>query len=157
MGRINLGDWRRPGGKSRGVKCVPVSAPPPLNVKDLEGYFDNLAAAATNEKAVLGQLVANNTPLTETNAEMTEAVKHLQANVQMLRQEMKEFKQLWSVAVVATEVDAATGERKAAGLRNFAPIANVRCITCRMSASNWPKTQVSGLHLGVRACDGGDR
>ena len=62
----------------------------------MEGYFDNLAAAATNEKAVLDQLVANNTTLTATNAEMADAIKHLQATVQMLRQEMKDFKLLLS-------------------------------------------------------------
>ena len=94
MTRINLGEWRRPGENARGVRFAPVAAQPPPNAKDLEGYFDNLAAAATNEKAVLGQLVANNTTLTETNAEMAEAIKHLQATVQMLRQEMKEFKLL---------------------------------------------------------------
>ena len=29
-------------------------------MKDIERYFDNLAAAAINEKSVLEQLVANN-------------------------------------------------------------------------------------------------
>ena len=37
------------------------------DVKTLEGYFDNLAAAATNQKDVLNQLVLNNTMLTNTN------------------------------------------------------------------------------------------
>ena len=54
------------GGNARGVRFAQVAAPPPPNAKDLDWYFDNLAAAATNKKAVLGQLAANNATLTET-------------------------------------------------------------------------------------------
>ena len=36
-------------------------------MKALEGYFDNLAAAAVNEKSVLEQLVVNNTKLVAKN------------------------------------------------------------------------------------------
>ena len=36
-------------------------------MNSLEGYFTNLAAAATNEKELLTQLVLNNTTLTTTN------------------------------------------------------------------------------------------
>ena len=81
-------------GNSRKVQFAPVTAPPPPTTKDLAGYFDNLAAAATNEKAVLDQLVANNATLTTTNVKMTDAITSLQANVQMLRQEVSGFKQL---------------------------------------------------------------
>ena len=33
----------------------------------MEGFFDNLAAEATNDKAVLAQLANNNTKLVNTN------------------------------------------------------------------------------------------
>ena len=36
-------------------------------MKALEGYFDNLAVAAVNEKFVLQQLVLNNTELATSN------------------------------------------------------------------------------------------
>ena len=35
-----------------------------VGMKALEGYLENLAAAATNAKSVLDQLVTNNTKLT---------------------------------------------------------------------------------------------
>ena len=81
-------------GNARQLQFAPVTAPPPPTTNDLAGYFDNLAAAATNEKAVLDQLVANNATLTTTNAEMADVIKSLQANVQMLRQEVSGFKLL---------------------------------------------------------------
>ena len=37
------------------------------NMNSLKGYFTNLAAAATNEKELLTQLVLNNTTLTTTD------------------------------------------------------------------------------------------
>ena len=37
------------------------------NINTLEGYFTNLAAAATNEKELLNQLVLNTTTLTKIN------------------------------------------------------------------------------------------
>ena len=44
-------------------------------MKALEGYFDNLAAAAVNEKSVLDNLVANNTNLAATNKNLVAMVK----------------------------------------------------------------------------------
>ena len=79
---------------SRGCGKCSEAAPPPPTTKDLAGYFNNLAAVATNKKAVLDQLVANNATLTTTNAEMADAIKSLQVNVQMLRQEVSGFKLL---------------------------------------------------------------
>jgi len=58
----------------------------------LEGYFDNLAAAATNEKAVLDQLVANNTKLAATNATLAAAVKSLQEDMKNVRLEIQGLK-----------------------------------------------------------------
>ena len=48
-----------------------------VGLKALEGYFDNLAAAATNEKIVLEQLVASNANLDATNEELVAVVKNL--------------------------------------------------------------------------------
>ena len=39
-------------------------------MKDVEGYFDNISTAATNEKSVLEQQVANNAKLAVTNEEL---------------------------------------------------------------------------------------
>ena len=41
----------------------------------MEGFFDNLAAAATNENAVLSQLTDNNTKLVNTNEKLSVSVK----------------------------------------------------------------------------------
>ena len=46
-----------------------------MGMKDLEGYFDNLTAAATNKKLVLDQLVANNAKLAATNKYLVAIVK----------------------------------------------------------------------------------
>ena len=49
----------------------------------LDGYFDNLAAAATNENSVLEELITNLitlttlTTLTTSNAEMSDTTKKL--------------------------------------------------------------------------------
>ena len=45
-------------------------------MKALERYFDNLAAAAVNEKSVLYQIVANNTKLASTNEDLVAIVKN---------------------------------------------------------------------------------
>ena len=45
-------------------------------MQSLEGYFDNPAAAAVNEKLVLEQLVANNTKLATTNKNLVAVVKN---------------------------------------------------------------------------------
>ena len=71
---------------------LPVTAPPPPTAQELEGYFDNLAAAATNEKAVLDQLVSNNTKLAATNATLAAAVKSLQEEMKTVRLEVQGLK-----------------------------------------------------------------
>ena len=45
------------------------------NMNSLEGYFTNLAVAATNKKEILTQLVLNNTTLTTTNESLVDLVK----------------------------------------------------------------------------------
>ena len=44
------------------------------NINTLKGYFTNLAAAATNEKDLLNQLVLNNTTLTNSNKSLVALV-----------------------------------------------------------------------------------
>ena len=48
-----------------------------VGMKVLEGYFDNLAASAINEKSVLDQLVANNAKIAATNEELVVIVKNV--------------------------------------------------------------------------------
>ena len=53
---------------------------------EIEGFFDNLAAAATNDKAVLAQLANNNTKLVNTNEELAASVKRLTNETKQLQQ-----------------------------------------------------------------------
>ena len=48
------------------------------SMKAIEGYFDNLAAAAVNKKSVLKKLVTNNTKLAATNKNLVALVKNYQ-------------------------------------------------------------------------------
>ena len=45
-------------------------------MKALEGYFNNLAAAAINKKSVLEHLLANNSKLAATNKDLVAMVKN---------------------------------------------------------------------------------
>ena len=56
-------------------------------MKYLEEYFDNLAAAAVNQKLVIEQLVANNTKLAATNENLVEIVKELTNDIKSLKRE----------------------------------------------------------------------
>ena len=75
--------------------------PPPLNNKleedngdfnTLEGYFDNLAAAAVNEKGVLKQIVLNNTTMSMSNESLVTLVKNLSNNIKNLEPEVSRMK-----------------------------------------------------------------
>ena len=61
-------------------------------MKALEGYFDNLAAAAVNEKSVLEQLVENNTKLAATNKNLVAIVKKLTNDIKNLKRETSRLK-----------------------------------------------------------------
>ena len=52
--------------------------------KTLEGYFDNLSAAATNEKGILNQLVLNKTTLAASNESLVALVKNHQNEIKNL-------------------------------------------------------------------------
>ena len=57
-------------------------------MSDMEGFFDNFAAAATNDKAFLSQLTDNNTKLVNTNEELSASVKKLTSENRQLQQEI---------------------------------------------------------------------
>ena len=58
------------------------------NLKHLEGYFDNLAAAAVNKKGVLQQLVSNNTTLSTSNESLAAFVKNPSNGIKNLEREI---------------------------------------------------------------------
>ena len=58
-----------------------------VGMKDLEVYFNNLAAAAINEKLVLEQLVANNSKLIATNTDLVVLIKTLSKDIKNLKRE----------------------------------------------------------------------
>ena len=58
----------------------------------LEGYFTNLAAAATNEKELLTQLVLNNTTLTTINESLMALVKKQAGDLKNLERELARLK-----------------------------------------------------------------
>ena len=62
------------------------------DIKTLEGYFNNLAAAATNEKDVLKQLVLNNTTLATSNESLVALVKNQQNEIKNLERELSRNK-----------------------------------------------------------------
>ena len=61
-------------------------------MKTLEGYFNNLAAAAVNEKYVLKQLVLNNTTLATSNKSLGALVKKQNNEIKNLKQELYRIK-----------------------------------------------------------------
>ena len=60
---------------------------------ELEGFFDNLAAADTNEKAILAQLADNNTKLVNMNKELAASIKRLTNETTQLQQEINTLRQ----------------------------------------------------------------
>ena len=60
----------------------------PIGIKELDGTFNNLAAAATNEKAMLEELVKSNAVLTKTNPELSATNKTPADENHNLRQEV---------------------------------------------------------------------
>ena len=59
----------------------------------MEGFFDNLAAAATNDKAVIAQLTDNSTKLVNTNEELAASVKNISNENIQLQQEINTLRQ----------------------------------------------------------------
>ena len=61
-------------------------------VKNLEGYFDKLADAATNDKDVLQQLVLNNTTMATSNKSLVALIKNQQNEIKNLERELSRYK-----------------------------------------------------------------
>ena len=62
------------------------------DLKTLEGYFDNVAAAAVNEQGFLKKLVLNNTTLATSNESLVALVKKLSNNIKNLEREISRLK-----------------------------------------------------------------
>ena len=63
-----------------------------VGLKALEGYFNNLAAAAVNEKGFLQQLVLNNTTLSTSNESLVALVKKISGDIKNFEQEISRQK-----------------------------------------------------------------
>ena len=55
---------------------------------EMEGFSNNLAAVATNDKAILAQLTYNNTKLVNTNEELSASMKKLTNENRQIQQEI---------------------------------------------------------------------
>ena len=62
------------------------------NMMAFEGYFDNLAVTAVNEKSVLQQLVSNNTKLAASNKSRVTMVKKLTGDIKNLERDNSRLK-----------------------------------------------------------------
>ena len=83
------------------LHTVKINTPPPLDnqleeeevgIKAMEGYFNNLAAAAVNKKSVLQQLVLNKTTLTTSNEILVALVKKITGDMMKQEQEILRLK-----------------------------------------------------------------
>ena len=61
-------------------------------MQTLDGYFNNFAAAAVNEKLILEQLVANNTKLAATNKNLVTIFKKQTNDIKYLGWETSRLK-----------------------------------------------------------------
>ena len=62
------------------------------DLKTLEGYFDNLAAAEVNKQGVLNQLVLNKTTLATSNKSLVALVKNQSNDIKNLEREISRMK-----------------------------------------------------------------
>ena len=83
-----------------------------VGLRSLEGYFNNLTAAATSRKKVLEQLVSRNANLATTNEELVAVVKQLTNKNKDIQRETNRPKK-----------GAAVGRHKGIGSQHCAPIA----------------------------------
>ena len=112
-------------------------------------FLDNLAAEATNNKAVLAQLADNNTKLVNTNEELAATVKQLTNEKKQLRQEINTLRRRGG----AEKLGAATMQQGARELVCTVPIVNGRYIMCQTLVTSWKIMPANGRRDGVRACD----
>ena len=102
----------------------------PMGLVALDGCFDNLAVAATNEKSVLEELVINLTTLTTSNREMADTIKKIMGKNQQLHQQLNNFQN----RVVLGDANRRWDETK-----KCAPTASNKSGTSRTNALNWPR------------------
>ena len=112
------------------------------NINSLEGYFTNLAAAATNEKEILNQLVLNNTTLTTTNESLVALVKNQANDLKNLDRELTRLKKPQAQASPGTPPP-------------FALTAKRRGITKLKIVMSSQRTKKSAPQDGTAPCDGG--
>ena len=111
------------------------------NVKTLEGYFDNLADAVTNEKDVLKQLVLNNITLATSNESLV-----------ALEKSNKMRSRTWSgnFTAIRSYANPAQGTPQP-----YALTVKKRGTTSPKIDMSWLKTKTSAPQVGEALCDGG--
>ena len=111
------------------------------DMKTLEGYFDNLAAAAFNEKDVLKQLVLNNTTLATSNESLVELVKKQHNKIKNLEQEISRIKK--------------GGQASARNPPTLCASCKKKAITSHKIVTNYQRIRTSSPQVGEALCDGG--
>ena len=66
----------------------------PMGLAALDGYFDNLAPAETNKKALLEELVTNLITLTTSKADMADTIKKIMGEDRQLQQQLNSLKNM---------------------------------------------------------------
>ena len=116
----------------------------------MEGLFDNLAAAATNDKAVMAQLADNNTKLVNTNEELAASVKRLTNETKQLQQEINTLRQRGGAETLAAAAAMQQGDRE---LVSTVPIVNGRYIMRQKLVTSWNRLPADSRRVGVADCD----
>ena len=110
-----------------------------VGIKALEGYFNNLAAAAVNGKGALQQLVLNNTTLTTSNESLLALVKKLNGDIKNLKREITASRR---------------SDKSVQGTKHSAPISRRRDLTNPKHATRCEITRTSAPLVGEAHCDG---
>ena len=76
-----------------------------VGLKSLEGYFENLAAATTNDKTVIEKLVSSNVKLAAANKEVVAVVKKLINDNKDIQGEINRLKKRGSSGVTQGKRD----------------------------------------------------
>ena len=90
-----------------------------MGLAALGGYFKNLASAATNEKAVLEELVTNLATLTTSNVDMAATINKIAGGNIQLQQQLNSFKKL-------LQEERVTGQRLPSVARKPATCTNYK-------------------------------
>ena len=115
---------------------------------EMEGFFDNLAAAATNDKAVLAQLIENKTKLVNTNEELAASVKNLTNENRQLQKEINTIQRRVGGNMGDNTTDNARGSgssRRCPNCKREVYHAPDECYKLEKNASRRPAGWRSGL------------